>query len=390
VCESIEGEGGEMKHRATLPRLRYWMAIAAGCATVFGATSAVPSSANSVKTVPGFAGTLPYYAGTGKVGFSIYNGAVPHWTQHDIPDMKKCLKTYAPGMSLVTADPKGNAQLQTTQVQSMLAQKIKVLLLTPAALTPTAIINQAKQAGVPVIDYVNPVEHIAKGDIVALIGDGPVPIGTEQGKWILAQHYPKGTQIALINGDLATQYAQLMRTAQLKVLKPAIASGALKVVTDKGAVNWDGANAQKLAAAMVVAHPDVKAIIAGADFLAGGVIEALKAAGKAGKVDIIGLDADPIGAQNMLLGTQKATVIKSSDNEAKIGCAAIIYTLAKQPLPKSIFNATWSEQTGAMPFRDTPVKVIEKGQLSQAIAWGILTKSDMCKGLPSSVGAPCS
>jgi ABC-type xylose transport system substrate-binding protein len=378
-----------MKHRAKLPRSRCWVAATAGLIAVFAALTAAPSSASPAKTVTGFAGTLPFYDGSGKVGFSIYNGAVPHWTQHDIPDMKKCLKTYAPGMSLVTADPKGNAQLQTTQVQSMLAQKIKVLLLTPAALTPTAIINQAKAAGVPVIDYVNPVEHIAKGDLVALVGDGPVPIGTEQGKWILKQHYPKGTEIALINGDLATQYAQLMRTAQMKVLKPAIASGALKVVTDKGAANWDGANAQKLAAAMTVAHPNVKAIIAGADFLAAGVIEALKSTGKAGKVDIIGLDADPVGAQNMLLGNQKATVIKSSDNEAKIGCVAIIYTLAKQPLPKSIFNATWSENTGAMPFRDTPVKVIEKGQLQQAIAWGILTKSVMCKGLPKSVGAPC-
>jgi D-xylose transport system substrate-binding protein len=338
--------------------------------------------------VSGYAGSLPKYTGGGKVGFSIYNGTVPHWNQHDIPDFKKCLARYAPGTTLITADPKGDAATQTTQVQSMLAQGIKALILTPAALTPSAIINAAKKDSVPVIDYVNPVVGMKKGDVVALIGDGPQPIGHEQGEWVL-KHVPAGSQIALINGDLATQYAQLMRQEQLKVLNPAIKSGKYTLVADKGAANWDGTNAQNEMAAFLVAHPNVKAVIAGADFLAAGVIKALQAVHKAGKVKIIGLDADPIGAQNMLLGYQAATVIKSSDNEARVGCQALMYTLAGQPIPKKYFPATWSIHTAPIPFKDTPVKVINKSQLQMAIKWGILTKAEMCQGLPKSVGAPC-
>jgi D-xylose transport system substrate-binding protein len=342
----------------------------------------------AAKMVSGFAGTLPQYTGGGKVGFSIYNGAVPHWNQHDIPDFQKCLQTYAPGTTLISADPKGDAATQTSQVQSMLAQSIKALILTPAALTPAAIINAAKRDNVPVIDYVNPVVGMKKGDVVALIGDGPQPIGHAQGEWLL-KHVPAGSQIALINGDLATQYAQLMRQEQLKVLNPAIKAGKYTLVGDKGAANWDGTNAQNEMAAVLVSHPNVKAVIAGADFLAAGVINALKTVHKAKKVKIIGLDADPIGAQNILLGYQAATVIKSSDNEARVGCQALMYTLARLPIPKKFFPQTWSIKTAPIPFKDTPVKVVTKKNLSLAIKWGILTKQQMCQGLPASVGAPC-
>lgn len=352
-------------------------------------SSGAAARVSATRMVSGFAGRLPKYTGSGSVGFSFYNGAVPHWYQHDVPDFQKCLATYAPHVKLISADPKGDAATQTTQVQSMLTRGIKALILVPVALTPAAIITAAKRDNVPVIDYVNPVVGLQPGDVVALIGDGPQPIGHLQGKWIL-HHEPKGAQIAFINGDLATQYAQLMRQEQLKVLQPAFKSGRFKLVADKGAVNWDGTNAQKLMAAVLVAHPKVTAVIAGADFLAAGVINALKNVGRAGKVDIIGLDADPIGAQNILLGYQKATVIKSSDNEAKVGCQALMYTLANKPVPKKFFPKTWSIHTAPIPFKDTPVKVVTKKNIALAIKWGILTKQQMCQGLPKSVGPPCS
>jgi D-xylose transport system substrate-binding protein len=354
------------------------------------ATTGGGSATTGTELVDGIAGKMAPYDGDGKVGFSIYNGAVPHWNKVDIPDLKKCLSQYAPKVELVTADPKGDAATQTSQVQSMLSQGITALLLTPVAPTPTAILKAAKQNNVPVIDYVNPVVGAEEGDVTALIGDGPVPIGKAQAEWILDQGYPKGSKIALVNGDLATQYAQLMRKAQMEVLKPALDSGDLVLVGDKGAKNWDGADAEKQTSAILVANPDVKAIIAGADFLASGVISALKTIKKDGEVDIIGLDADPIGVQNILLGKQTATVIKSSHNEMAVGCAAVIAALKGEDPPKDVFTETWSEGTAPIPFRDTPVDVIERDSLQKAFDWGLLTEEEACEGVPASVGEPCS
>lgn len=358
-----------------------------------GSSTASTSHAKNsffIKEVERIDGKLPVYKGQGKVGFSIYTGTVPHWEGQDIPGIRECLANYAPNVSLVTSNPEAEAEKQTSQVSSMLTQGITVLLIAPVSSTPTTIMQDAKQDKVPVIAYVDPIEHASPGEVQAMIGDGPEPVGEAQGKWVLKQKYPKGTEIALINGDLATQYAQLMKEYQLKELQPAINSGELKLVASAGSRNWEGGEAEKEANAILVAHPNVKVIIAGADFLATGIINSLKTVHKVGKVDIIGLEGSAAGLQQMLLNEQKATVIKSSYHEAAVGCAAVIYTLLKQPMPKSIFNQTWSRNTAPIPFRNTEVETIEKPEISKALEWKIVTKDEVCKGLPTSVGPPCS
>jgi D-xylose transport system substrate-binding protein len=334
--------------------------------------------------------SLPTFEGEGKVGFSIYTGAVPHWTQQDIPDLETCLETYAPNVGIATSDPKAEAELQTQQVSSMLTEGITALLLAPVSSTPTTIMQDAKQNNVPVIAYVNPIEEAEEGEVVAMIGDGPEPAGKAQAEWVLEQHYPKGTEIALINGDLATQYAQKMQEAQLEILQPAIDSGELKLVAKVGSKNWEGAEAEKEANAILVAHPNVKVIITGGDFLATGIIEALKTEDKVGKVDIIGLEGSAAGLQQILLGEQKATVIKSSHKEMAVGCVAVISTLNGEEPPKSVFNETWENNTAPIPFRNTEVATVEKATMDKAFEWQIVSEEEVCKGLPSSVGPPCS
>jgi D-xylose transport system substrate-binding protein len=350
---------------------------------------AAPAGAQSDgDLVDGPAGKLPFYAGEGSVGFDIYNGAVSRWAQHDIPNLTACLKAYAPNVDLITADPKGDAATQTKQVQSMIVQGIDVLLITPVALTPTNIVRAAKQADIPVVVYLNPPVGLEEGDIVALVGDGPIPIGVAQGQWI-HDTMPEGAEVALINGDLATNYAILMQKGQKSVLQADFDSGRLKLVADKGAVNWDPANAQKEAAAILVSNPDVDAFVVGNDGLAGGVINAIKNAGKIGEIAVIGLDADVQGSQNILQGNQTASVIKSFKDEMNNACVAVIYGLHDQPVPTDIFDAVWDDQTAPVPFKDVEVKVVDKTNLQEAIDVGSVTLEAMCEGLPAGIGAPC-
>lgn len=337
----------------------------------------------------GPAGQLPLFEGEGAVGFDIYNGAVSRWEQHDIPNLTACLAAYAPKVKLVTADPRGDAATQMSQVQSMLVQGINVLLITPAALTPSNITAAAKQAGVPVIVYLNPPVGMEPGDVAALVGDGPIPIGTAQGQWI-HDTQKDGAEIALINGDLATNYALLMQKGQKSVLQADFDSGKFKLVADKGAVNWDPSNAQKEAAAVLISNPDVKAFVVGNDGLAGGVINAIKNAGKTGEIAVIGLDGDVQGSQNILQGNQTATVIKSFNEEMNNACVAVVYALNKMPIPTEVFTEVWDDQTAPIPFKDVKVEVVDKTNLQKAIDIGSVTKEKMCEGLPAGIGAPCS
>jgi D-xylose transport system substrate-binding protein len=347
------------------------------------------STLAAAEMVDGPAGKLPRYDGEGAVGFDIYHGAVSRWAQHDIPNLTACLAAYAPKVKLITADPRGDAATQMSQVQSMLVQGINVLLITPVALTPTNVVNAAKQAGVPVIVYLNPPVGLQEGDVAALVGDGPIPIGVAQGHWI-HDNIPDGSEIALINGDLATNYALLMQKGQKSVLQADFDSGKLKLVSDKGAVNWDPANAQKEASAVLVSNPDIKAFVVGNDGLAGGVINAIKNAGKTGDIAVIGLDGDVQGSQNILTGSQTATVIKSFNEEMNNACVAVVYSLNKMPIPTDIFTEVWNDQTAPMPFKDVKVDVIDKTSVQKAIDIGSVTKEAVCQGLPADIGPPCS
>lgn len=339
--------------------------------------------------VDGPAGKLPQYTGDGAVGFDIYNGAVSRWVQHDIPNLTKCLAAYAPKVKLITADPRGDANTQTKQIQSMLVQGINVLLFTPAALTPTNIVAAAKQNGVPVVEYLNPPVGLNDGDITALVGDGPIPIGVAQGQWI-EKTQKDGAEIALINGDLATNYALLMQKGQKSVLQKDFDSGKFKLVADVGAVNWDPSDAQKKAAAILVSNPNVSAIVVGNDGMANSVINAIRTAGKLGQVAVIGLDGDQQGTQNILQGYQSATVIKSFNEEMNNACVAVVYALNKLPMPKEVFDTMWADQTAPIPFKDVKVEVIDKSSLQKAIDIGSITKEAMCDGMPAGIGAPCS
>lgn len=338
--------------------------------------------------VDGFAGKLPLYEGEGLVGFDIYHGGVARWEEHDIPNLKECLATYAPNVKLTVADPRGDAAQQMGQIQSMLVQGIDVLLATPVALTPTNVVNATKRAGVPWIIYLNPPVGLEEGDITALVGDGPVPIGEAQGQWIVDTQ-PEGAEIALINGDLATNYALLMKKGQMSVLQEYVDSGRFKLVADKGAVNWDPANAQKEAAAVLLSNPNLKAIIAGSDGLAVGITNAIKTAGRTGEIDVIGLDGNIQGTQNILLGNQTATVIRSFKEEMSNACVAVIYTLHGKPMPSEVFDTVWDEDTAPIPFKDVNVKIMTRDNIADALEYRTVTKEAMCEGLPESVGAPC-
>src|ERR1700739_1417016 len=165
------------------------LALAACGGSGSGSTTASTKGAKRsffINEVHRIDGNLPVYNGQGKVGFSIYTGTVPHWEQQDIPDIRECLATYAPNVGFVTSNPEAEAEKKTSQVSSMFTQGITALLIAPVSSTPTTIMQDARQDKVPVISYVDPIEHAAPGEVVAMIGAGPTPVGEAQAKRVLA------------------------------------------------------------------------------------------------------------------------------------------------------------------------------------------------------------
>jgi D-xylose transport system substrate-binding protein len=203
-----------------------------------------------------------------------------------------------------TAD--GDAGKQAAEATALLDAGVKVLVVVPTDLEKAAAIVQAATARkVPVISYDR---LIRNAEIALYVSFDNVKVGRMQALQLL-QAAPRGNYV-LLGGAENDYNARLVRDGQMEVLKPAIASGAVRIVADPWIPAWDAAEARTAMAAALKKTRRVAAVVASNDAIAGGAIEALSAAGLAGKVPVSGQDADLAACQRIVAGTQSMTVYK--------------------------------------------------------------------------------
>jgi D-xylose transport system substrate-binding protein len=103
----------------------------------------------------------------------------------------------------------------------------------------------------------------------------------------------------------------MLREGQLKILKPAIDRGDVKIVGQQWVPEWSAATALRITEDALTANNNkIDAIVASNDGTAGGAIQALAAQKMAGKVPVSGQDADLAAVKRVIAGTQTMTVYK--------------------------------------------------------------------------------
>jgi D-xylose transport system substrate-binding protein len=338
------------------------------------------------------AGEEPIYNDSGIIAFIGYSeSGSQRWRAIDYPNFEKRMKIYAPNTTVHFYDPEGNAATQLTMVRSAMVSKPSLIVLMTVSNAPTAILNEAKQAGVPVALYTFlPTEAPPDNTIVGLVRTAPLPVGQAMGKYIL-DHEPEGAHVGIVDGDMAMDFAQVMHIGMLDILKPAFDSGRLKLVGNAVAQGWLTVNAEKAVASILTANDNkVDAFIMGNDNMALGAITAVGNAGLTGKVAIVGQDAIVPALRAIVQGQMTGTVYRSFYDESDAIANVAAYTLAKKPLPDGFYTSEVKIGSQTIPQRATAVEVIDKGNIEQVIKDGMATKAQICDGLPASVGAPCN
>ncbi|MBQ0131590.1 MAG: sugar ABC transporter substrate-binding protein [Comamonas sp.] len=177
---------------------------------------------------------------------------------------------------------------QIKMVEQMVAQKAQAIVIAPAdskALVP--VLKSAVDKGVIVVNIDNRLDTAAlkeKNLNIPFVGPdnraGAKIVGDH-----LAAQLKAGDKVAIIEG-VSTTYNAQQRTAGFK---DAMQAAKMNIVGIQSG-NWEIANGNTVAAGMMREHPDLKAILAGNDSMALGAVAAVKAAGKAGKVIVVGYD----------------------------------------------------------------------------------------------------
>ena len=173
-------------------------------------------------------------------------------------------------------------------VEQMIVSKVDALVIAPAdskALVP--VIKKAVDAGIIVVNIDNQLDPdvLKSKDLnVPFVGPDNAKGAKLVGDY-LAKKLKAGDEVGIIEGVSTTTNAQ-QRTAGFK---QAMQAGGRKVVALQSG-DWEIDKGNAVASQILNANPNIKALLCGNDNMALGAVAAVRAAGKAGKVQVVGYD----------------------------------------------------------------------------------------------------
>src|ERR1700674_1334867 len=225
------------------------------------------------------------------------------------------------GAVVLVETAEGDDELQLEQARKLLASDVKVLVLVPHdADKAIRIVSAAKAKQVPLLCY----ERVVRSpDVSFFIGVDASAVGYLQA-FTLSQQAPKGNYV-LIGGSPSDSNAKILHDAQMRVLKPMVDRGDIRIVSDTWTKDWDPSEAYAhMSAAIESTKGDIAAVVASNDGTAGGAIQALEDHKLAGKVLVSGQDADLAAIIRILDGTQTMTVYKPLGSQATLAAEAAV------------------------------------------------------------------
>jgi ribose transport system substrate-binding protein len=236
---------------------------------------------------------------------------------------------------------------QAAIVDEMIAAKVQAIVVAPAdskALVP--VLRRAKLAGLVVVNIDNKLdEEILKAESLAVPFVGPNNLlGAKSVGQHLAKSLKPGDQVAVLEGIRTSFNATRRRLGFEQAMKDA----GMQIV-DSQSANWETNQANTIAASMLNAHPDLKAILAANDSMALGAMAAIKAANKTDTVQVVGFDNISAAQEAIRQGKMLATADQHGDQLAVFGIELALKLLQD---PKSLPED-----------RETPVDLITAGSL---------------------------
>lgn len=330
----------------------------------------------------------PVFDGKAKVAVLGYNGAVSRYNSIDFPHIEKTLKALAPNVEVSFFDPQGNAATQLSQLRSAIVQGADLIALLAFQDPPTTLLTEAKASNIPVVLYIFTPSQVVPDTVKGLVGTDAVLIGKAQAQYVLDK-LPKGSRIAIVNGDLAGPYAKGQREGILSLLKEHFDGGYYELVADRSTEQWNTGKAEAHVSSILSAENNrVDAVIIGNDDMAQGALTALRRAGLDSKVLLIGQDATPAALRSILRGEQTATAYRNIYEESGNLAAAVAEVLAGKT-PAGFYTQELEISGTKVPYRPTSVAIIDRANLQRVIDDGMITKEVLCEGFDKSVGAPC-
>jgi ribose transport system substrate-binding protein len=251
-----------------------WVATA----IVVLAGSALAGSAGAAKQQPNAKLTI---------GISHYALIIPFYRSMTA-GFQAAAKKY--GWNVVVTDSNFDPSKQIANIESLIARHVDAIVVSPGdanALIPAY--KAASAAGIPVFSIANDIGAAGKKYETAFYGVDQAGISAERTQYLAKRLNGKG-QVIAIRGPSPIYFVGQDKIGYRRVMAK---YPGIKTVFDQNAKDLTAEEGLRLAQDAFTANPDASGVWVENDDLAVGVVQAMRAAGKAGKIPLVSMDGSP-------------------------------------------------------------------------------------------------
>lgn len=240
------------------------------------------------------------------------------------------------GVELVVQSPEREVDVEKQMqiVENLIQTGVKALCIAPASskgILPA--LAKANQARIPIVVVDDEVDRKAAQEAnvhtESYVGSDNVEGGRLAGRYLVESTNGKAN-VAILEGIPGHETGD----SRLGGFKEVIGRApGIKVLASQTA-NWERDQGFTVFQNMLQAHPHLDAVFACNDMMALGAIEAIQAAGKTGKIKVIGFDAVDDARKAIANGTMAASIAQFPSEMGRLAVETAVKLLRGETVPK--------------------------------------------------------
>ena len=226
-----------------------------------------------------------------------------------------------------------DVEKQVQIIENLLQTGIRALIVTPSGSREIATaIAKANRANVPVVVVDTRVDAKAAADnslkLESFIGSDNFEGGKIAGEY-LAKVTGGKARVAVLEGIPGHETGD----SRLRGFREALAAHPGMSIVASQPANWERDQGFTVFQNMLQAHPDTDALFACSDLMALGALEAIAAAGKSGRIRVVGFDALEDARKAIDAGRMEASVAQSPRDMGRIAVESAARLLRGETVP---------------------------------------------------------
>lgn len=282
-----------------------------------------------------------------QIGFSFDSFVIERW-QKDRDIFVSTAKEYGAEVNVQNAN--GDLAEQISQIEYLIDKQVDVIVIVAVDSDGLSeVVTRAKDKGIKVIAYDRLIKN---ADVDLYISFDNEKVGTLMGEALVAEELPN-KKVLMLAGPTSDHNVSQIENGFRNVME----ANDIEIADIMYADGWKAELASDYVNAHIEDMEEIDAIMCGNDMLATNVIRTLAENRLAGKIKIVGQDADLEACQRIVEGTQVMTVYKPveklAQKAAEYACQMALETTISQNIEEGKYQTMFD---GAY---DVPFVVLE-------------------------------